>query len=72
MGAPVVDKTGLTGTYDFDLKYLGSTEHYASDDPAVPRPLTEALPNQLGLKLQSAKGEKQFLVIDHIERPSAN
>jgi uncharacterized protein (TIGR03435 family) len=72
MGAPVVDKTGLTGTYDFDLKYLGPTEHYASDDPAVPRPLTEALPDQLGLKLQSAKGEKQFLVIDHIERPSAN
>jgi uncharacterized protein (TIGR03435 family) len=72
MGAPVVDKTGLTGTYDFDLKYLGPTEHYASEDPSIPRPLTEALPDQLGLKLQSAKGEKQFLVIDHIERPSAN
>jgi uncharacterized protein (TIGR03435 family) len=72
MGAPVVDKTGLTGTYDFDLKYLGSTEHYASDDPNMPRPLTEALGDQLGLKLQSAKGQKQFLVIDHIERPSAN
>ena len=72
MGAPVVDKTGLTGTYDFDLKYLGPTEHYGSDDPSMPRPLTEALPDQLGLKLQSAKGEKQFLVVDHIERPSAN
>ena len=73
MGAtPVVDKTGLTGTYDFDLRYKGGSEDDASDDPNMPRPLTEALPDQLGLKLQPAKGEKQFLVIDHIERPSAN
>lgn len=72
MGAPVVDKTGLTGTYDFDLRYLGRSEDDASDDPKMPRPLTEALPDQLGLKLVSAKGEKQFLVIDHLERPSAN
>lgn len=72
MGAPVVDKTGLTGTYDFDLRYKGRSEDDASDDPKMPRPLTEALPDQLGLKLQSAKGEKQFLVIDHMERPSAN
>ena len=72
MGAPVVDKTGLTGTYDFDLRYMGRSEESASEDPNMPRPLTEALPDQLGLKLQSAKGEKQFLVVEHIERPSAN
>ena len=72
MGAPVVDKTGLTGTYDFDLRYKGRSDDDASDDPKMPRPLTEALPDQLGLKLQAAKGEKQVLVIDHIERPSAN
>lgn len=73
MGAtPVVDKTGLTGTYDFDLRYKGGSEDDASDDPKMPRPLTEALPDQLGLKLVSARGEKQFLVIDHMERPSAN
>ena len=72
MGLPVVNKTGLNGTYDFDLKFFGSTEQNASDDPNMARPLPEALTDQLGLKLQSAKGEKQFLVIDHIERPSAN
>jgi uncharacterized protein (TIGR03435 family) len=71
-GSPVINKTGLTGTYDFDLKYRGYSFDDASDDPSVSRPLMEALPEQLGLKLQPAKGEKQFLVIDHIERPSAN
>lgn len=71
-GTPVVNKTGLTGTYDFDLKYRGYTLDDASDDPSVSPPLIEALPDQLGLRLQLAKGQKQFLVIDHIDRPSAN
>jgi len=71
MGAPVVDKTGLSGTYDFDLQYHGRGPD-ASDDPDVSPPLLTAVPEQLGLKMQPAKGEMQFLVIDHIERPSAN
>lgn len=71
MGEPVVDKTGLTGTYDFLLQYHGRGPD-TSDDPNVWPPLLTAVPEQLGLKLQPAKGEKQFLVIDHIERPSAN
>jgi uncharacterized protein (TIGR03435 family) len=71
MGTSVVDKTGLTGTYDFLLQYHGRGPD-ASDDPTVWPPLLTAVPDQLGLKMQPAKGEKQFLVIDHIERPSAN
>lgn len=71
MGEPVIDKTGLTGTYDFVLQYRGRGPE-ASDDPTVWPPLLTAVPDQLGLKLQPAKGEKQFLVIDHIEQPSAN
>jgi uncharacterized protein (TIGR03435 family) len=71
MGEPVVDKTGLTGTYDFDLQYRGRGPD-ASDDPTVWPPLLTAVPDQLGLKLQPAKGQNKFLVIDHIERPSAN
>jgi uncharacterized protein (TIGR03435 family) len=71
MGKPVVDKTGLTGTYDFVLQYRGRGPD-ESDDPKVWPPLLTAVPDQLGLKFQSAKGENRFLVIDHIERPSAN
>jgi len=71
MGTSVLDKTGLTGTYDFILQYRGRGPD-ASDDPNVWPPLLTAVPDQLGLKMQPAKGEKQFLVIDHIERPSAN
>ena len=72
MKAPVLDKTGLTGTYDFILQYSGSTMDDAKDDPEVWPPLMMAVPDQLGLKLQPSKGERKFLVIDHIEKPSAN
>ena len=71
MGKPVIDKTGLSRTYDFVLQYKGRGPD-ANDDPSVWPPLLTAVPDQHGLKLQPAKGEKQFLVIDHMERPSAN
>lgn len=72
MGAPVINKTGLIETYDFILNYHGIGTDEATDDPTLPLPLVEALPDQLGLKLQPGKGPRQYLVIDHIERPSAN
>lgn len=71
MGEPVVDETGLAGTYDFVLQYRGRGPD-ANDDPSVWPPLLTAVPDQLGLKMQPTKGEKQVLVIDHIERPSPN
>ena len=71
MGQPVIDKTNLTGTYDFVLQYRGRGPD-ASDDPTVWPPLLTAVPDQLGLKMQPAKGPQQFLVIDHMERPSEN
>lgn len=72
MGAPVINKTGLAETHDFILKYHGIRADEASDDPTLPPPLVDALTDQLGLKLQPGKGPQQYLVIDHIERPSAN
>lgn len=73
MGTNVVDKTGLTGKYDFLLQYHGRTpDDNKTDDPTLWPPLTDAVPDQLGLKLVSAKGPIQVLVIDHIEKPSAN
>jgi uncharacterized protein (TIGR03435 family) len=72
-GHPVSDKTGLTGKYDFKLRYHGArlSDRSADDLDPVP-PLETAIQDQLGLKLEPAKGPVQFLVIDHIEKPSEN
>lgn len=60
---PVVDRTGLTGhyTYTLDLR----------SDPSGPSLFT-AVEEQLGLKLESGKAPVEVLLIDHVERPSAN
>lgn len=63
VGQPVVDKTGLTGRYDIDLKYRDS----ADDDRPLPSVFT-AVQEQLGLKLVPAKLQLDYLVIDHTER----
>jgi uncharacterized protein (TIGR03435 family) len=65
-GRQVVDHTGLTGKYDFTFKWNGNL-----NDPDAPSLFT-ALEEQLGLKLEPARGPVQVLVIDHIERPSEN
>jgi uncharacterized protein (TIGR03435 family) len=72
-GRPVSDKTGLTGKYDFTLRYHGTrlSDRSADDMDSVP-PLDVAIQDQLGLKLEPAKGPVRFLVIDHIEKPSKN
>jgi len=63
---PVLDQTGLNGSYDF--KY-----EYATDD-AAPDVVSciFASVQGIGLKLRSAKGPVQSIVIDHVERPSEN
>lgn len=67
VGRSVLDKTGLTGYYEFQLKWapLGATD---STDPD----LFAAIQDQLGLKLESSRGPVEVLVIDHAEKPSAN
>jgi len=72
MGTDVLDKTGLAGKYDFKLQYSGTVPGTGSRDPDAWPLLLEALPEQLGLKLQPAKGPIKVLVIEHIERPSPN
>jgi uncharacterized protein (TIGR03435 family) len=72
-GRSVIDKTGLTGKYDFVLKYKGrwDSDRPADDmDPMLP--LDQALQQELGLKVETAKGPGKVLVIDHIEKPTAN
>ncbi|MGA8288608.1 MAG: TIGR03435 family protein, partial [Acidobacteriaceae bacterium] len=69
VGRIVVDETGLTGQYDFTLKWTPDEQRGTTD--AGPSIFT-ALQEQLGLKLISTKGPVDTIVVDHIERPSPN
>jgi uncharacterized protein (TIGR03435 family) len=71
LSAPVLDKTNLKGSYNFSLKFLDPRIPHPTDDGSVPDLFT-AVQEQLGLKLEAAKEPVEVLVIDHMERPSAN
>jgi len=66
----VINKTGLTGRYDFRLQWTPDGVATAPTD--APPDLFTAIEEQLGLKLQAAKGPVETLVIDHVEQPTAN
>jgi bla regulator protein blaR1 len=70
LGRSVVDKTGLTGEYDFTLSWTPE-DRESSGDPSV-SPIPAAIQQQLGLKLESGKAPVEIIVIDHAERPSVN
>jgi uncharacterized protein (TIGR03435 family) len=69
----VLDKTGLTGRYDFSLQW---TPDDSPGDASLPDSsggsLFTALQEQLGLKLEPQKGPVEVVVIDHVARPSEN
>lgn len=67
--APVVDKTGLTGTYNYTLQF--GREWSANDPDSWPSIFT-AVQEQLGLKLEAEHEDVPNLVIDHIAKPSEN
>jgi uncharacterized protein (TIGR03435 family) len=71
MDRMVVDKTGLTGSYDLTLDWVQDAPSGSTDAPSGPTIFT-ALEEQLGLKLVPAKGPVPVLVIDSVEKPSAN
>ena len=75
LNAPVVDKTGLDGFYDFTLDRT-SVPPQETADPMLDGPgsadLRIAVREQLGLKLEYRKTPVDVLVIDHVERPSEN
>jgi bla regulator protein BlaR1 len=72
-GRPIQDKTGLTGKYDVTIQRSalqpGGLQGAAASDPG---PSAASIADQLGLKLEPAKGQVEMLVIDHVERPSPN
>ena len=74
---PVIDRTGLTGTFDFKLSFL--PEQAADGDPdRLPKELRDrpslyaALREQLGLRLVPENGPVKYFMIDHVDLPSAN
>ena len=67
--APVVDKTGLTGTYNYTLQFGREwSEHDAESWPSI----FTAVQEQLGLKLEGAHESVPNLVVDHITKPTEN
>jgi uncharacterized protein (TIGR03435 family) len=72
----MIDKTGLTGKYDFTLEFvpprIGSgLDTNASEPPPGPT-FPEAIEEQMGLKLVPDKGPVTTYVLDHVERPTEN
>ena len=85
LGHTVVDKTGLTGKYDYTLQWTpdegmspmpggpgGGPGHDESAVQAGGPSLFTAVEEQLGLKIESTKGQVDVIVIDHLDLPSAN
>ena len=82
----VIDKTGITGVFDFHLESIwrnstaGDGAAGLTDPPGPPiRPdpadvfaAAQIALKKLGLKLEPARGSGEFLVIDHVEKPSEN
>lgn len=84
LGRRVIDKTGLTGKYNFELEWTpGESSPEApgpvppgAELPPPPAPngpsVFTALPEQLGLRLESQKGPVEIFVVDRAEKPSEN
>jgi uncharacterized protein (TIGR03435 family) len=85
MDRSIVDKTGLTGKYDLALHWApdnasAPTAVGAENGPPISDATTDAsdpsiftaLEEQLGLKLEAQKGPVDVIVIDHVDKPSAN
>jgi uncharacterized protein (TIGR03435 family) len=78
---PVVDRTGLTGRWDFQIRWTPDESQFAglgarvpppTNDPNAPPGIFTAFTEQLGLKLDPSRAPVEVLVIDTIERPSEN
>jgi uncharacterized protein (TIGR03435 family) len=77
-GKPVIDETGLSGYYDFDVTWKGpelpdgQAPERQFGGPELVGLLISNLQSQFGLKLTSATGPVEYWVIDHIDPPTEN
>jgi len=77
---PVVNQTGIPGRFDFTLNWTPDEFQFAGMGIKPPPPpenapnpdLFTAIQQQIGLKLESTKAQKEVLVIDRVEKPSEN
>jgi uncharacterized protein (TIGR03435 family) len=78
---PVVDQTGLTGRFDFTLNWTPDDSQFSGMGAKIPPPtdsadappnLYTAIQEQIGLKLEATKAPADVMVIDSVEKPSAN
>jgi uncharacterized protein (TIGR03435 family) len=66
----IIDKTGLTGRFSYHLPFNTPPPGASGDDEQFA--VAVGALQKLGLKVESAKGTAEFIVIDHVERPSEN
>lgn len=69
---PVVNQTGLEGIFNFKLQWIAESAKPADGAAADGASLFTAIREQLGLRLRSRKAPVEVVVIDHVEKPSAN
>ena len=72
VGRPVVNRTGLTGEVDFDLRYVPELNAMPQPQAGDAQGLTTALEDQLGVKLEGTRGPVDVLVIDRLRMPTEN
>ena len=74
VGRLVVDRTGLTGGYDFELSFpeLTTPTNLAANSPDPVTGVFSALRDQLGLRLENDRADLDFVIIDRVERPTEN
>ena len=75
IGRTVVNQTGLRGTFDVTLEYTppgAADADMSASDPSAPPSVLTALREQLGLKLESQRGQVDALAVDHVDQPSGN
>jgi uncharacterized protein (TIGR03435 family) len=75
---PVINRTWITGTFDLHLEYTleeapsGFRRDSGDAADSVGSSIATALKQQLGLRLEPANRPRDFLVVDHVEKPSVN
>lgn len=68
---PLLNRTGLKGRYDFEMRFTKDELPAATNGGTAPGLFT-AIQEELGLKLEAVKGAVDVLVVDAVQRPSAN
>ena len=71
-GRIMIDRTGLEGDYEFTFRYSTPRPGGGPSDPDAAPDLFTALSEQLGLKVEPTRATSDFLIVEHIERPTPN